>query len=76
MAQIKVFTVTYQIALRASGKGAKDVYRKPVQQTNVAASSASAVAATLASNTTLVGSEVIDIIDIHEHASGGQGLFT
>lgn len=78
MANVKCFNVTFQVALRVGGsvKGPRDSYRKPVQQAAVAAANAAGVPAVLTSNLTLVGSEVIDIIDIHEEPLGGQGIYT
>lgn len=78
MANVKCFNVTFQVALRAgaSVRGPKDSYRKPVQQAAVAAATAAGVPAVLSSNLSIVGSELIEIIDIHEEPLGGQGIYT
>jgi hypothetical protein len=76
VAQLKVFATIYEVALRGSGKGPRDLYRKGAVHAYVAAATAQGVAAVLTSNLTLAGSEVIDIIDIHEEGLGGQGIYT
>jgi len=77
VANLKVFDVTYQIALRAGAvKGPRDSYRKPIQQAAVAAATANGVGAVLGANLALAGAEIIEIVDVHEHAVGGQGIYT
>ena len=77
MAIVKSYKVTYEIAnaRTTGGPGAKYVYRKGLQQANVAAANIGAIPGVLAGDLSLASGEAIEIIDAHEEPSQG-GLFT
>jgi hypothetical protein len=69
MSILRSFRVHYEVVLPTGAPGAKYKYRKGTQIAHVGAANSAGVAAVLASNVTLVGSEAIEILGIQEIAN-------